>query len=256
MHAKNNGEKISNKVRFNAYEMLRATGRKTGGVEYRRLGDAFLRLTGTVFKTDVKTGGKRETRFFSMLDSGSGFVFKDDERMRLDFCEVVLSEWVMRSIEANEVVTISNDYFQLRKPLERRIYELARKHCGNQKQWKIGLSNLKTKTGSNSPLKLFRHKIRKLIEQDHIPFYRFELDENDNVVFRPRKPATEYRDAIKLPQWAEDKARDILVKKNLSYQWYLEEWLDFAAAETAKGNPPKDAGAAFVAYCQKLKGQR
>jgi len=30
---------------------------------------------------------------------------------------------------------ISNDYFRLRRPLERRLYEIARKHCGNW-EWK------------------------------------------------------------------------------------------------------------------------
>ena len=38
----------------------------------------------------------------------------------------------MRAIESNEVVTISNDYFRLRRPLERRLYEIGRKHCGGQ----------------------------------------------------------------------------------------------------------------------------
>ncbi|MEN3033133.1 replication initiator protein A [Chromobacterium amazonense] len=30
-------------------------------------------------------------------------------------------------------------YLGLRKPLARRMYELARKHCGHQAEWRIGL---------------------------------------------------------------------------------------------------------------------
>jgi hypothetical protein len=30
---------------------------------------------------------------------------RDDGKWRLDYCEVVLSDWLMRAIEANEVVT-------------------------------------------------------------------------------------------------------------------------------------------------------
>ncbi len=36
------------------------------------------------------------------------------------------------AIKAHEVLTLPPDYFRLRKPTERRIYEIARKHCGKQ----------------------------------------------------------------------------------------------------------------------------
>ncbi|MFH7519299.1 replication initiator protein A, partial [Pseudomonas syringae group genomosp. 7] len=75
------------------------TNRKTGGVEYQRLEQAFQRLIGTTFQNDIQTGNKRETRFFSLLDSGSGFVKKEEGKCRLDYCEVILSDWVMRAIE-------------------------------------------------------------------------------------------------------------------------------------------------------------
>ena len=86
MHMKNQGQEIGKRVRFSARELMMATNRKTGGVEYQRLEDAFIRLGGTQFKTDITTGGKREVRLFSLIESGSGFVFKDDDRMRLDYC--------------------------------------------------------------------------------------------------------------------------------------------------------------------------
>jgi hypothetical protein len=34
------------------------------------------------------------------------------------------------------------------------------------------------------------------------------------------------------------------------------DWLSFAKSEAAKGNPPKNAGAAFVAYSKKQKNLR
>jgi plasmid replication initiation protein len=58
MHLKNQGNAIGRKVRFSARELMIATNRKTGGVEYQRLEDAFHRLIGTTFQTDIKTGGK------------------------------------------------------------------------------------------------------------------------------------------------------------------------------------------------------
>lgn len=87
---------------------------------------------------------------------------------RLDYCEVVLSDRFMRAIEANEVVSISEDDLRLR-----RIYEIARKHCGSPKRWHIKLANLQDKTGSNAPLKKFRLNIRQMVEGNHLPFYLY-----------------------------------------------------------------------------------
>jgi len=254
IHLKNQGKPIGKRVRFSARELLIATNRKTGGNSYQRLEAAFSRLQGTQFKTTVGTGGKVETRFFSLVDEG-GFVMKDDFS-RLDYCEVVLSDWLMRAIEASEVVSISPDYFRLRRPLERRLYEIARKHCGSQKRWHIGLEKLQAKTGSNAPLKRFRLNLRQIIEEDHTPFYRFELDANDLVIVRPRSAKVELRDDIRIPEWAEEKARSIARDKGWDYYALQTKWLDFARAETGRGNPPENAGAAFVAYCQKQKPLR
>lgn len=233
-----------------------STNRKTGGVEYKRLEEAFVRLAGTQFVTNIRTGNKAQTRIFSLIESGSGFVFKDDDRMRLDYCEVILSDWFMQAIESNEVVTISPDYFRLRRPLERRIYEIARKHCGKSAKWQINLDNLQAKTGSNAPLKKFRHNLRKIIEEDHTPFYRIELTDKDLVIFRPRFAKVELAKDIVIPVWADEKARKIAHDKGWDFYTLRENWLDFARAETARDNPPKDAGASFVGYCKQAKNLR
>jgi len=255
MHQKNRGEAIGDTVRFSARELCVATNRQIGGDHYKRLENAFARLQGTQFVTNVRTGGKIETRIFSLIDEG-GFVRTDDERFRLDYCEVKLSRWLMRAIEGDEVVTISNDYFRLRRPLERRLYEIGRKHCGSQPKWQIGLSKLQEKTGSNAPLKKFRLNIRQIIEDDHTPFYRMELTTEDLVIFRPRSPQSDLSPEIRLPEWAEDKARGIARDKGRDYYALRSDWLAFAKSEAAKGNPPKNAGAAFVAYCGKQESLR
>ena len=46
--------------------------------------------------------------------------------------EVTLSKWLYNALQAHEVLTVHRDYFRLQKPLERRLYKLARKHCGHQ----------------------------------------------------------------------------------------------------------------------------
>lgn len=255
MHKKNRGETIGDTVRFSARELCIATNRQIGGDHYKRLENAFSRLQGTQFVTNVRTGGKIETRIFSLIDEG-GFVRTDDERFRLDYCEVKLSRWLMRAIVSDQVVTISNDYFRLRRPLERRLYEIARKHCGSKPKWQIGLTTLQNKTGSNAPIKRFRHNLREIIKADVTPFYWFDLDDNDLVTVRPRHPKAQITPGISLPAWAEEKARTVAQEKGRDYYALRADWLAFANAETAKGNPPKNAGAAFVAYCGKQESLR
>ena len=255
MHRKNRGEPLKRRVRFSARELMIATNRNTDGREYKRLEKAFLRLQGTQFKSNIRTGDAEEVRIFSLIDEG-GFVVKAGSNGRLDYCEVVLSDWIMRAIESNEIVTISRDYFRLRRPLERRIYELARKHCGEQKQWKIGLAKLQGKVGSNSTLRRFRLNLNQVIRDDHVPFYRIELTSDDIVIFRPRTIKTKVAPTIELPEWAEEAARPIARHKGWDYYALRQKWLDFAVAKASKGNPPDNAGAAFVAYCNKQKNWR
>lgn len=256
MHRKNQGKPIGNRVRFSARELLVATNRKTGGNSYQRLEDAFSRLQGAQFVTNVKTGGRGETRFFSLIESGSGFVYHDDERLRLDYCEVILSDWFLNAIEANEVVTISNDYFRLRRPLERRIYEIARKHCGKSPKWQIGLEKLQAKTGSNAPLKRFRFNLHEIIAEDNTPFYSVEMTEKDLVIFRPRQPNVEDVKDLKLEDWAIEQGRKHARDAGWDFFVVQSNWQDMARTMIANGNPPDNPSKAFVGYCKKLQKLR
>lgn len=250
MAKKNRGEDIGDTVRFSARELSVATNRPIGGNHYKRLEDAFARLQGTQFITNIRTGDKMETRIFSLIDEG-GFVRTADKKFRLDYCEVKLSRWLMRAVEAGQVVTISPKYFFLRRPLERRLYEIARKHCGNKAKWQIGLDKLQLKTGSNAPIKRFRHNLREIIKADETPFYLFEIDSRDLVVVRPRTTKTALAPSITLPDWAEEKGREIAREKGWDYHVLRSNWLEMAIEEATKGNPPTNAGAAFVGYCKK-----
>lgn len=248
MHRKNNGEPIGKTCRFSARDLLIATNRATGGIEYQRLEEALVRLSGTQFVTSIKTGGKIETRVFGMIDGG-GFVRTDDGKFRVDYCEVVLSDWLMRAIDAAEVVTISSDYFRIRRPLQRRLYEIGRKHCGKQPKWQIGLEKLQQKTGSNAPLKKFRLNVRQIIEEDDTPDYKITLDERDTVTFTPRKSAPRILSpAISIPAWAEDQARTIAQGKGWDF-YALER--EFKAWAGGKPEPKKGYGAAFVGFVKK-----
>ena len=169
-------------VRFTVYDYLVATNRHTSGREYKSLEDTFLRLRGTNIKTDIKTGGKRVRDIFGLIERAR-IVEKSPDDERMIAVEVTLSEWLFNAVQAHEVLTIPPDYFRLRKPLERRLYELARKHCGHQAVWRIGLALLQEKAGSKGTLREFRRIVREIIDAGTLPDYRLALDGDGMATF-------------------------------------------------------------------------
>jgi plasmid replication initiation protein len=181
-----NNEPLSPRVRINSRDLLIFTNRGTAGKDYTALVEAIDRLAGTRISTNIRTAEEEQYDTFGLIDTAS-IRRKHGLDGRLLWCEVKLSEWVFNAIRSQEVLTLHRDYFRLRKPIERRVYEIARKHCGQQDEWRIGLPTLLKKTGSQSPLKRFRQMIRDLVDYDHLPDYSVSFDdEMDMVTFRNR----------------------------------------------------------------------
>lgn len=169
-------------IRFTVYDYLVSTNKAINGRSYERLSDTFERLRGTTLKTNIKTGGQRTREIFGLIERAK-IVEKSPDDDRMIAVEVTLSEWLFNAVQSHEVLTIHPDYFRLRKPLERRLYELARKHCGHQAMWSIGLKLLQEKAGSKCSLREFRRMVRDIIEANTLPDYRVTLDAADKVVF-------------------------------------------------------------------------
>jgi plasmid replication initiation protein len=137
MAAINAGRDVSRTLHLTAHDLLTATRRDTSGDGYRRLRDAFERLAGTRITTNIATGGVEVTHGFGLIESWS--IVRRTRAGRMVSVSVTLSEWLYRAALSKSVLSLSRDYFRMRKPLERRIYELARKHCGRQDQWRISV---------------------------------------------------------------------------------------------------------------------
>lgn len=177
----NNNEPISRTIRFTAYDYLVTTNRDTGGKGYIAMKESLERLRSTTITTNIKTGEGKEFSVFGLLDSAK--VIGDEANPdRMIYVEVILPDWLYRSVSSLNVLTISPDYFRIRKPLDRRIYELARKHCGNQASWSITLPLLLKKSGSTTTLKAFRVAIKALAESDELPDYRVKFDMGTDIV--------------------------------------------------------------------------
>ena len=161
---------------------------------------------------------------------------------------VTLSDWIYRSVLSRSVLTLHRDYFRLRKPLERRVYEIARKHCGRQAEWRIGLETLLKKSGSTSPRRVFRKMIRDIAEEDGLPDYSLELD-------RGRRGAGAGAGDVRDPAagegprlGAEIHARVRAVAPGLDPYFLEAEWRRFWAAS---GRPRlRSPDAAFLAFAK------
>jgi len=184
MDRQNRGAAIGQVVRITAHDLLVATNRQTGGITYERLENALDRLAGTRIKTNITTGSEVTRQNFGIIEwyeynrKGSGFA------ERLKFLDIKLSDWLYRTVTSAEVLPISRDYFRLRRPIDRRLYEIARKHCGRQPSWRIGSELLQKKCGSKQEGKHFAAHLRELARSDHLPDYRMTLEGEQAVFWR------------------------------------------------------------------------
>jgi plasmid replication initiation protein len=215
MKAKNNGETISQTVRFTSYDYLIATNRNTGGSQYVQLKEGLSRLRGTSIETNIKTNGVEITTEFGLIDTWK--TVKEDDDGKPIAIEIKLSDWFYNSILGNAVLSIDKDYFSLRKPTERRIYELARKHCGNQTVWKIKLENLKLKLGITSPIRTLRFNINQIAKTNHLPEYNISM-EDDIVTFTRKEPPKGNVAQVQLPKYVSKAVIEKNAKPGESYE--------------------------------------
>ena len=182
----NQGRRVSRTVRLKAYDLLVATNRHTSGHNYELLVEAFRRLAGTRIETDIRTDGQRERRGFGLIEEWH-IVEKSPADDRMVAIELTLSEWLYRAVTAREVLTLSREYFRLDGGLERRLYELARKHCGQQANWIVGLDLLHKKSGSSAVLWKFRQLMKQVAADNRLPEYALTYKaETDQVMFTRR----------------------------------------------------------------------
>lgn len=169
--------RLSRTIRFETYSFLKATKRSTGGAAYKRLVDSCQRLRGTVIQTNIQTTEGERTSGFGMIDTYDVVRSTKDGSGALEL-ELTVSDWLYRQIEGFDVLTLDPGYFALKQPIERRLYELARKHCGDQPLWKVGIDVLLAKSGSRQLRKHFMVDLKKIAAHDNLPSYQLLIDES------------------------------------------------------------------------------
>jgi hypothetical protein len=246
-------ESVGQRVRITSYDLLVFTNRGTSGRDYDALCEAIDRLAGTRITTNIRTGEEEQRDSFGLIDAAS-VRRKHGLDGRLQWVEIKLSDWVFNAIRGQEVLTLHRDYFRLGKPLERRIYELARKHCGRQSTWQISVETLHKKAGSQSTIKRFRQHVREIAKHDHLPDYRLTFDEtSDQVQFFNRESwwanAPLPPDAETLPLLPSEAYEDArAAAPGYDIHALESEWREFwvSSGKPRLADPP----AAFVGFCR------
>jgi plasmid replication initiation protein len=175
--AANDGRHVSRRIHINVTHFLKGTRRSTGGESYARVVDMCRRLRGTTIETNIRTTEEERTKGFGLIENYEIKTQTKNGKGALEL-EVTISEWLYRAAIEYKVLTLNPGYFSLSQALERRLYELARKHCGDQPWWIIGLDHLQTKTGSEQSPRRFRQEIKTIVEANGLPDYRLGLDES------------------------------------------------------------------------------
>jgi hypothetical protein len=122
---------------------------------YELLSKAFDRLTGTRMRATFESTKDRDgsRRWVGLLDDVE--IITRGAKNRMCAIRIKVSDTTFNAAKAMDVLTIPGDYFGLRSAIAKRIYELCRKHCGDQGQWKIGLALLQKKVEAPRPKRSF-----------------------------------------------------------------------------------------------------
>ncbi|MFP1132964.1 replication initiator protein A [Asticcacaulis sp. W401b] len=248
----NEGRKVSRTMRFNPHDLMVVTNRDVSGRGYLNFKQALKRLQGTQIETNIQMGGKEQWNVFSLIADAT--IVRETRDGRMQEVEITLSNWLFDAIEAKgrDLLTLHRDYFRLRKPLERRLYEIARKHCGHQKSFRIGLQRLQEKAGSQSSIYEFRRLISKIVSDNashqHIPEYDFAFDGDFLDIYR-REEGGALPSPAKRGLIVSDSARERAKKHAKGWDIYaLEaEWRDWV---TSKAIEVQNADAHFVTFAK------
>lgn len=247
--ALNEGREVSRRVKASSYDILTATNRGTGGKDYESLRKSLQRLAGTKINTNIRSGGRVYEREFSLIDDWG--TVREDGRGRLLEMEIALNDWVFEAIQNHEVLTIHRDYFRLRSPLDRRLYELARKHCGKQDRWECGLEKLREKVGARSELKVFRHTLKRSVDNSqHIPEYDLTFDRHrDVLIVTPRRVQRPLFATI--PPLPSDVIEEAKAQFPGADVYAVESsWRAWIADEPAKRTPARNPGKYFITFAR------
>lgn len=236
------GVPVSRRIRFRVRDFLQYAKRSTGGRSYSAILDSCRRLKGTIVETNVvflmpsvagnpvtdldsqtsvSTAEIVETlRGHSLIDNYTVITYtaRGDGALEL---ELILNPTTFNELTSQRVLAINPGYFRLEQGIDRRLYNLAKKHTGDKLWWKIGLDKLHAKSGSAQALKYFRRDIVDAIKADRLPEFHIALDVEKAMVVFFRCDRDNAREDSRLKA---NVHRELMQRKLLNWYYSLQRW--------------------------------
>jgi plasmid replication initiation protein len=186
-HYERTGEVIY-RVLFSPHKMLKQIGRGKGGAQIKRLPKALKRLSRTHIETTVRTEHQEKASDFSWLIGWHTSVNRQTGEPTKLWSATVHPWLVQGIIQDHNILTLNPDYYRLSSGLEKRLYQIARKHAGKQSfGFVISMETLHAKVGSGGVLKYFARDVRTIAhETGCLLEYRISVvpDGEEKVWFR------------------------------------------------------------------------
>lgn len=177
------GGLIERKVHFNPRTMLNQIGKAKGGRQIDTLKNALIRLSTNFVHTTVRTEHQKQEGGFHWIDNWTTATDQDGEEPT-GLWSATLNEWLVQGIvQDNNILTLNPAYYRLTSGLEKRLYQIARKHAGKQAHGTfITMVALHAKAGSGDTLKQFAYEVRCMArEKGCILDYNLKVSYHDDV---------------------------------------------------------------------------
>ena len=158
-------------VQFRPRVMLKQLGRSKGGKQMQNLLSALERLKTTYIRTSVRQEHQKKEGGFSWIDSW--FTAEDRSTGTPPLWSVTVSDWLFQGIlQDHNILTLNPGYYRLAGGLEKRLYQIARKHAGMQQFGNfITMEALYSKAGSGDELKYFARQVREIADRGFLLDY-------------------------------------------------------------------------------------
>ncbi len=162
----NTGKKPPRTVEFLPSRLVKQTGRKWGGQTVEGLKKSLQRMASTLIETSIRTEHIKEARGFHWIENYR----TEEDRKTGDPSgpwSITLSEWLYEGIlQDQNLLSLNPGYYAITSGLEKRLYQIARKHGGSQ-IWGVHISMkaLHAKVGSGDSLKQFAWEVRRIAKE-------------------------------------------------------------------------------------------
>lgn len=173
---------VSPVIGFYLSDFLKTTGRSTGGQNYKELAESLARLRGTAITITKNDDNITAIESCNLI---SHYKLEIPKKKGIPARTIItLPTWLYeQAIEKKGALTISRDYFKIKKPLERRMYEISRKHCGDQTAFQISIEKIYERSGSFSILKRFKQQLKAVVKDNKLPDYKISLCKEERLFY-------------------------------------------------------------------------